>query len=107
MCLQCRGGIVWRRVAPQLVDQTAGGDDLVRAQQQQRENGSLLHTAEVKGGLAVSDLERPKDPEVQHPRRTYHGISADRSVARQLSAGCQASACVLRPDCSTVGACNR
>jgi len=62
--LQGHGRILGRRVSPQLVDETIAGDDLVRVQEEDGENSSLLRAAEVKGVLAVSDLERPKDAEI-------------------------------------------
>jgi len=50
-------------------------------QQEQGEDSSLLRAAEVEGRLTVSDLERPKNAEVEHRRRTYHGIRVDGSSA--------------------------
>ncbi len=51
------------RLPPELGDQPLGRDDLVRAQQQERQQGPLAEPSERDGPIAVEDLERPQDPE--------------------------------------------
>jgi hypothetical protein len=52
---------------PQLIEEPVGRDDLVRVDEQKREEGTLLLTAERDYAVAaVADLQRPEDPEVQH-----------------------------------------
>src|SRR6266508_1456153 len=43
----CRGGL-WRLVAPKLVDQAVTGDDLVRVQEQERQDRALFCAAEIQ-----------------------------------------------------------
>lgn len=54
-------------VAPKLVDQAIGRDDLVAVEEQDGEHGALLGSA--KGELTPfrADLERPENPKF-HPR---------------------------------------
>ena len=52
-----------RLLAPQLVDQLIARHDLVRAQQQDRQQRALLRTRERDHGVAIGDLERTEDPE--------------------------------------------
>ena len=63
--------------SPELGDQPLGRDDLVRPQQQERQQGPLAEPSERDGPIAVEDLERPQDPECRGhdsaanvPRRT-------------------------------------
>ena len=53
------GGVV----APELVDQAVGGDDLVRVQQQDRQQRALLDPAERERAIVLGHLERAKEPE--------------------------------------------
>ena len=53
-------------VAPDLIDQRVGGDDLVRADQEVGENGALLRTAEGHGAISGVDLQRAEQTEL-HP----------------------------------------
>ena len=58
-----------RRVAPHRVDQHVRGDDLVRPQEQEREQGALTLAAEHERMPVRDDLERPQDPELHRCRR--------------------------------------
>ena len=54
-----------RRVGgPELVDDLVDRDDLVRAQQEQGEQGALLMPPERKAFTSVLDLERSENPEI-------------------------------------------
>jgi hypothetical protein len=64
--LQRHPGVLRWRLAPELVDEPIARDELVRPEQKDRENSSLLRAAEVEGVLAFPDLERPQDAEVEH-----------------------------------------
>src|SRR5207248_10310725 len=59
-----RGGLRWR-VAPQVVDQSVGGDDLVRVQQEQREHSPLLRAAERERSPIRGDLQRAQEAEFE------------------------------------------
>ena len=59
-----RGGLR-RRVTPQVVDQSVGGDDLVRTQQEQREHSPLLRASEWERRPTGSDLQRAQDAEIE------------------------------------------
>lgn len=56
---------LWRRVAPDLIDQPVGRDDLIRVQEEQRENSPLLRAAERERSPIRSDLERAQDVEFE------------------------------------------
>ena len=49
-----------RALSPQPVDQPIDRLDLIRAQQQHRQQRPLLRTRERQNVVAVSDLERPR-----------------------------------------------
>ena len=53
---------------PELVDQRLAGDDLVRAQEEKREQRPLLASAEGDEPAVADDLERTEDSELQPPR---------------------------------------
>ena len=54
-----------RALAPELVDQAVGSDDLVGVEEQDRQRRSLLAGAERDRAVAVRpNLERPEDPEL-------------------------------------------
>ena len=52
------------RLAPQVVDQALGRDDLARVQQEQREQRALLRSAEHQRASVLDHLERAKEPEI-------------------------------------------
>ena len=54
-----------RLVAPELVDQAVNRNDLVRPQQEDGEQRTLLRSSERQDTSTVSDLERAEKPEVQ------------------------------------------
>jgi hypothetical protein len=66
---------VGRFVAPEVLDQLVGGDDLVGVKEEVGEQGALLCPADRERTGAGIDLERPEDLELNQrdPRRTYHG----------------------------------
>ena len=53
-------------LAPQLVDEPVGRDDLARMDQQQAEERALLLPAERDRPGPVLELERTEDPELCH-----------------------------------------
>ena len=53
-----------RLLAPELVDQAVGGDDLIGVQEQVSENRLLPRPAEGDGVSSLEHLERPEDPEL-------------------------------------------
>jgi len=81
------------RLAPQLVDEPIVRDDLVRPQQEDREDSSLFSAAEVEDVLPVPDLERPKDAEVECQAANV-SRQTSRSTCREkrLSVDCQPAA---------------
>jgi hypothetical protein len=66
MHLQRLAGRLRRAIAPQLVDEAVGRDDLVAMQEQDRQEPPLLGRAEANRAPFVDDLQRAKDSEV-HP----------------------------------------
>jgi hypothetical protein len=63
--LQRLNGRPRRFRAPQRVDERLAGDDLVRAQQQQREQGALLRPAERERAAVYDGLDRTKNLELR------------------------------------------
>jgi hypothetical protein len=56
-----RGGCVRRLlIAPQLVDQPVGANDLVRLEHEQRKHGAALRAPQVEGPTISLHLERPE-----------------------------------------------
>jgi hypothetical protein len=55
--LERADGSLWRFVAPELVDEPIGGDDLARAQCEEREQGALLLAAHVEDATVDVYLE--------------------------------------------------
>jgi hypothetical protein len=53
-----------RSLLPEGVDQAVGGDDLVRVQEQDREQRPLLGAADVHLPPVLDDLERAENPEL-------------------------------------------
>ncbi len=53
-----------RSLPPELVDQLVGGDDLVRVEEEDGEERTLLATAELDPPTLVGDLQRTQDPEI-------------------------------------------
>jgi hypothetical protein len=54
-----------RPLAPERVDQAVARDDLVRAQEQAREQRRVPPGAERDGALAVDNLQRSEDAELR------------------------------------------
>ena len=57
--------------SPDVIDQSIGGNDLVRVYQQDAESGARLSLRQRHRALAAYDLQRPQDPEIKpalHPR---------------------------------------
>ncbi len=54
-------------VRPQLLDQPARRDDLVRVEQEQREQAALPLPGHLQGAVSVQHLERPQNPELHLP----------------------------------------
>ena len=63
-------------LAPEVVPQPFCRDDLVRVQEQDRQQGSLLRAAEREESRFAADLKRPEDPEL-------HFSPADASTAAE------------------------
>jgi len=51
---------------PELLDELIRGHHLVRAQEQEREQGALIPAADRDRNAICRHLERPQDPEVEH-----------------------------------------
>ena len=60
-----------RVVLPERVDQPVGGDDLVRMQQQDRQERALLRAADIELATVLEHLQRTKNPE-------FHAVFAQR-----------------------------
>ena len=56
-----------RVLAPHVVDQAVGGNDLVGAEEEGGEEGARLRPAEGNLTAPVPHLERPQDPELHAP----------------------------------------
>ena len=52
---------------PQLLDQPARRDDLVRVEQEQREQAALPLPAQLQDAISLQHLERPENPELHLP----------------------------------------
>ena len=52
---------------PQLLDQPARRDDLVRVEQEQREQAALPLPAQIQRAITLQHLERPENPELHLP----------------------------------------
>ena len=61
---QCGGGSLGRVLAPELVDQPVGGNDLVGMEEEQGEEGTWLGAAQGYLAAVVPRLERSQDPEL-------------------------------------------
>ena len=59
----------------EVVGESLDRDDPVRAEQEDREGRALLRPAELKRAVAVHDLERPQEAELEH------GTDRNRSIA--------------------------
>ena len=88
--LRVLGGIV----APESIDQPIGRDDGPRLQQQQGEDSALLAATEANLPIALPDLERAEDAEIETSRQT--------ATVPRLSAPGQASDSALRAERGTV-----
>jgi hypothetical protein len=65
-----------RLLAPQRVDEPVSRDGPARFEKQSRENCPLLVAAERNHPLAVDDLERSEDPEVEHEHQFVPPVTA-------------------------------
>jgi hypothetical protein len=63
--LERRRSVVRGIVAPELLDKTIGRDDVARLEKQEGEDAPLLDAPEAKLPIALPDLERTKDAEVE------------------------------------------
>jgi hypothetical protein len=61
-----------RIVAPDVVEQSVGGDDGVRAQRESGEQSTLADPSERKRATLLDHLQRPQDPEFHARGRTFH-----------------------------------
>jgi hypothetical protein len=61
-------GFFWRRVTPELVDETLDRDRMVRVEEEKCEERPLPHRAEHQGLAVLDDIERPKDSELNVDR---------------------------------------
>ena len=64
---QCGGGALGRVLAPELVDQPVGRNDLVGVEEEEGEQGPRLAAAQRRGAAFVPQLERSQDPELHLP----------------------------------------
>ncbi len=64
---QRSGGVLGRVLAPELVDQPVGGNDLVRVEEEHGEKRTRLEAAEGDLAAFVPHLERSQDPELHLP----------------------------------------
>src|SRR5262245_39515909 len=65
--LESLGGRSGRVPSPELLDQPVCGDDLVRMEEHEREQGTLVAASEPDGTVIVDDLQRPENPELHCP----------------------------------------
>jgi hypothetical protein len=65
VCLQAVTGGRRRGLPPDLVDQTAVGNDLPCTQEQRGEHGLLLPPAQIEGTFTSLSFERTEDPEAE------------------------------------------
>ncbi len=63
--LQRRSALVWSLPRPELLDQPVGGDDLVRMEEQEREQATLPRAGQRERDAVVENLQRAEDPELQ------------------------------------------
>ncbi len=67
VALERVAGRLGRLLAPHLVDQDLGRDEVVRAQEQVGEDRPLLRAAERDRAVPLGDLQRPEDAELHGP----------------------------------------
>jgi hypothetical protein len=67
-----------RRLSPELVDQLVGRDDLVGMEKEDRQQRTLLTTAELYPPTLVRDLERAKNPKSIFARSPFRSRGAAR-----------------------------
>ena len=65
-----------RLAAPELVDQAVDGDRLVRVQEEDREQRTLLRSPEWEELVPFAGLERSEDAELGHDRPTVNDLPA-------------------------------
>jgi hypothetical protein len=70
-----------RVVAPQLIDQPAGGDDASRVGREESDDGALLRTRDGDDPVVVADLERA---EHGHAQRAPHDLRPSRCYSVAL-----------------------
>src|SRR6266536_4789025 len=74
-----------RLFAPELLDQPVAGDDLVRVQQQEREERASLLSTELQGSTVIPHLEWAEQPEL-------HGLTSFASTLTRRVSGVKAPA---------------
>jgi len=71
-----------RRLAPQVVYQSLCRDQLIRVQQQHRQQRSLLSSAKRQRAVVLDHLERAEEPEVHGSSRPHGALTTGRSTMR-------------------------
>src|SRR5215218_5350913 len=71
-----------RRLAPQVVYQSLRRDQLIRVQQQHRQQRSLLSSAKRQRAVVLDHLERAEEPEVHGSSRPHGALTTRRSTMR-------------------------
>jgi hypothetical protein len=70
---------------PELVDQPVAGHDLVRVQQEQREQGPLPRTSEIDPVTVLGNIERAKDAELHGSKPTLDELQPYRNRPERRS----------------------
>ncbi len=73
---QRSGGVLRRVLAPELVDQPVGGNDLVRVEEENGEKRTRLGPAQGDLAFSVPHLERSQDPELHLPPCRHGTLTA-------------------------------
>jgi hypothetical protein len=81
-------------LTPELVDQARRRDDLIRVQQQDRQQRPLLRTAELERLTVGRDFQRPQNPELHSVLLTVAG--APREVPPVGDYSCVVGDCGLK-----------
>jgi hypothetical protein len=71
-----------RRLAPQVVYQSLRRDQLIRVQQQHRQQRPLLSSAKRQRAVVLDHLERAEEPEVHGSSRPHGALTTRRSTMR-------------------------
>ena len=75
-----------RLLVPELVDDPIDRDNLVRVQQEKREQGALLTPPERQLAIAVAHLERTEDPKVQF-QAPVRSLEPNTGISRRIHRG--------------------